>query len=154
MTEEEEKEAQKKAVEELNQACKDSDNSYFTYLINLTTVATGLLGLLVSLKSNEAITLTSKLLFVITILLLAFGIVFSMITQYKEVHNDKENLRYLSKSFRNKNYKKTFLELVSMDFEYTPPTKLFSRTEISSYILLALAFITLILYVISLEFQF
>lgn len=155
MTLEEKKEAEKKAVEDLNESFKDADISYFTYLRNLTTIATGLLGLLVSLKSNETISIISKLLFITTILLLAFGIVFSMITQYKEVHNHKKNLIFLSKSFRNKDYEKTFLELINSgkDFKYTQ-TKLFDRTEILSYIFFTLAFITLILYVINLEFTF
>lgn len=148
------KQAQKRAVEELNQASKESDDSYFNYLRNLTNVATGLLALLVSLKSSEAISITSKWLFVITILLLAIGVVLSMITQYEEVYYNKKDVKYKMNSYRKENYKKQRWELFSVDVEYTPPTKLFARTEISSYILLALAFITLILYVINMEFPF
>ncbi|MBC5836804.1 hypothetical protein [Flavobacterium muglaense] len=155
MTEEREKELQKKSVDELNKAFDDCDESNFKYLRNLTTLATGLLGLLVSLKSDEAISINSKYLFILTIMLLAFGILFSMITQYEEVYYKNKDLENKMFSFRKKNYKKESWELISMDNndKYKPPTKVFVRTKKISYVCLSLAFISLIIYVIFIEFS-
>lgn len=143
---------EKEVVVKINKASEDSDISYFGFLRNITTVATGLLALLVSLKSNEPISQISKCLFLMTITCLAIGVILSMITQYKEVYTKKENLRHLLNSFRNEEYKKTFAEIVRTSSNvYKPPTKIFKRTEISSYILLSVAFILLIAYVFCIE---
>lgn len=144
---------EKEAIARINKASEESNISYFGYLRNVTTLATGLLALLVSLKSNEKISTWSTYLFLATIFSLATGIILSMITQYKEVYTNKESLRHLLNSFSKQGYKKTSTDIEDINSPnvYKPPTKFFARTEILSYISLGLAFIMLIAYVFFVE---
>jgi hypothetical protein len=74
------------SMENLQATQKLGTEKYFQWIRGIVTMATGLVGILVSLKSGKSANLMEHNLFVGTIALLAAGILLGVILMYSEIY--------------------------------------------------------------------
>ena len=70
-------------------------NAHKDFVKNLITVGVGFLALFVGLKSDNIENLNAKYFFLITIILLVFGILFSSVALYFEIYMHDKNQKFL-----------------------------------------------------------
>lgn len=123
-----------------------SKNSYFN---KITTLSVGLIGLLIGLKPNPLPNYCSKVLFLITITLIALCILLSLISQHYHVSyhkqvssSNKEQLLEYTKDVKNNNLK---MDPLKKSLIYKISDKL-------TFSCLVLYVLSLIMYVYFLEF--
>ena len=75
----------KKRLTRIEEAILEHNNSFITFLRTITTIATGMLGLLVALKPAEIQSQIATGLFLGSLSLLGVGILSSIVSQYFEV---------------------------------------------------------------------
>ena len=71
---------------EIKETNDQRNEKFFSWLKNLITISVGFLGLLVSLKSENKTDFITSIFFIITISLIALGILCGVILLYSEVH--------------------------------------------------------------------
>ncbi len=145
-------ELQEKLVSKINKLTEShyeyvqSKNSYYN---KITTLSVGLIGLLVGLKPDSIPDYSSKILFLITIILIAFCILLSLISQHYHVSYHKQQsssrkeqlLEYTRDTTNNK------LQMNSLK-----KSRIYKISEKLTFVFLVLYLLSLILYVYFLEF--
>ncbi len=127
----------------------ERDSALFSFLRNVTTLSTGLLGLLVGLKPDVIDVCSAKYCFLLAIALLALGILSSVVGQFYQVH--------LSRKIREIR-KKMLADALSSDssanslIEIAEKPMIYSLAEKTSYASIALSMILLVMYVFYMEF--
>lgn len=77
---------------------QDKEKSeYFSFLRHLTTISIGFLGLLIGLKPDVLPNEYSKILFLVTIVLLSLGVLFLTICLFHETIQSREELKVRKK---------------------------------------------------------
>ncbi|WP_417619836.1 hypothetical protein [Oceanihabitans sediminis] len=132
----------KKRLEEIKELNDDRQSKYFSWLKNITTISVGLIGILVSLKPEEFNADIDAFWFVITISILAFGILSGAILLYSEIHISdkyrKKKQEYLQKLIDN-NHAKIELEWISRP-------KIYNFIEFFCFSSYALSLVCLVIY--------
>ena len=75
----------KELFNNLEQSQEKQDISYFNFFKSISTLSVGLIGLLIGLKASPIPNQEAKVAFLITIILIALCILFSLATQFYEV---------------------------------------------------------------------
>jgi hypothetical protein len=124
--------------------------SYFLFFRNLTTVSIGLLGLLIGLKPLEILNQNAKYLFLLSIILIGLGILFSVMTQFSEIsyYKQEEKVRHKQLIEFVKNPSENSLQIDNIGVK-----KIYVFSEIMTFVCLGLSILSLISYVYFLEFN-
>ncbi|MFV5688099.1 hypothetical protein ACM55M_05685 [Flavobacterium sp. ZT3R25] len=122
---------------------KKETESYFSFLRHLATISIGFLGLLIGLKPETLPNQNSKVFFLVTITLIAFGILFLSICLFYETKKYREEIKVRQKQLNEylDSDKKEDVQISHLD---PGNLKIF---EITTFILLILSIFSLILYV-------
>ncbi|MFV8369362.1 hypothetical protein [Flavobacterium sp. LB2R40] len=122
---------------------KKETESYFSFLRHLATISIGFLGLLIGLKPETLPNQNSKVFFLVTITLIAFGILFLSICLFYETKKYREEIKVHQKQLNEylDSDKKEDVQISHLD---PGNLKIF---EIITFILLILSIFSLILYV-------
>jgi hypothetical protein len=139
----------KELFNNLEQSQDKKDKSYFEYFRSISALSVGLIGLLIGLKASPIPNLEAKIAFLVTIILIALCILFSLATQFYEVtlYNKEVDVRklhiqsYIENPSEN-NKQETII--------YKP--KVYVFLEIMTFFCLGLSIVALISYVYFLEF--
>ena len=139
----------KELFNDLEQSQEKKDKSYFDFFKSISTLSVGLIGLLIGLKSSPIPNQEAKVAFLITIILIALCILFSLATQFYEVtfYNKAVGVRKLHiqsyiESPSENNLQETIIE----------KPKVFIFFERMTFFCLILSILALISYVYFLEF--
>jgi len=123
----------KKRLLEIKELSDDRGSKYFSWLKNIITISVGLIGILVSLKPDEFNARIDAIWFVITISILALGILSGAILLYSEIHildkYQQKKKEYLQKLIDNEHTK--------IELEWISRPKIYNFIEVicfSSYI--------------------
>ena len=122
---------------------KKQTESYFSFLRHLATITIGFLGLLIGLKPENLPNYNSKVFFLVTISLIAFGILFLSICLFYETKKYSQEIKVLQKhlnEYLDSDKKK------DVQISHLNPGNL-EIFEITTFILLILSIFSLILYV-------
>lgn len=122
---------------------KKQTESYFSFLRHLATISIGFLGLLIGLKPENLPNYNSKVFFLVTISLIAFGILFLSICLFYETKKYSQEIKVLQKhlnEYLDSDKKK------DVQISHLNPGNL-KIFEITTFILLILSIFSLILYV-------
>lgn len=140
----------KELITNFNNSQEIRDNSYFEYFKSLSTLSVGLIGLLIGLKPNPIPNYEAKVSFLITIILIALCILFSLATRFYEVILKKNVVQV---------YKQNLVKYVdnpsenNLQIDSIEKSKIFKFFEIMTFVCLLLFILSLILYVYFLEFK-
>lgn len=119
------------------------------YVKNLITIGVGFLALFVGLKSDNIICLYAKHFFLITIVLLVFGILFSSVALYFEIYIHDKNQEFLKACMADHLDGK----LSSNRLNVTPKPWYYKMFEKLGFTFFLLSPISLIVYVYFLEIK-
>ena len=139
----------KELFNNLEQSQEKQDISYFNFFKSISTLSVGLIGLLIGLKASPIPNQEAKVAFLITIILIALCILFSLATQFYEVtfYNKAVGVRklhiqsYIENPSEN-NLQETIIE----------KPKVYMFFERMTFFCLILSILALISYVYFLEF--
>ena len=139
----------KELFNNLEQSQEKQDISYFNFFKSISTLSVGLIGLLIGLKASPIPNQEAKVAFLITIILIALCILFSLATQFYEVtfYNKAVGVRklhiqsYIENPTEN-NLQETIIE----------KPKVYIFFERMTFFCLILSILALISYVYFLEF--
>ena len=128
---------------------KDRDKVYFDFFKSITTLSVALIGLLIGLKAEPIPNRAAQFAFLITIILIGLCILFSLGVRFYEVvsGNDsvearkKHILKYIENPDEN-----------NLQIEQLDKSKIYKPFEIATFVCLTLSIISLIFYVVFLEF--
>lgn len=139
----------KEHFQELKEIEKQRNKSYYDWIKGLVVVATGLLSVIVSLKTKQSSTIFQSILFVIIVSTLVLGILFGAGVIYSEVlllrNYYRKKLEHIySIIYENGNRTK---------FEIIKKPKIFYFFSYCCYVCLLISFISLIIYSVSIEFS-
>jgi len=139
----------KEIAEKYEIAQYEREKSNFAYFKSISTLSVALIGLLIGLKASPIPNLYAKVAFLITIILIALCILFSLATQFYEVVfcNQLVELRknQLLKYIENPNGN-------NVRIDKTEGSKVYKFCEKMTFLSLILSIISLIFYVYFLEF--
>lgn len=139
----------KEIAEKYEIAQSEREKSIFLYFKSISTLSVALIGLLIGLKATPIPNQEAKVAFLITVILIALCILFSLATQFYEIVfcNQVVELRktQLLKHIENPN-------VDNVRIYKTKGSKLYKSFEIMTFLSLILSIISLIFYVYFLEF--
>jgi len=128
---------------------KDRDKVYFNLFKSITTLSVALIGLLIGLKSEPIPNQAAQFAFLLTIILIGLCVLFSLAVRFYEVVSGNDSIAVR---------KKHILQYIQnpdeniFQSEYLDKPKIYKFFEISTFACLILSIITLIFYVVFLEF--
>ncbi len=88
---------EKKIIQKYAELHNNRQIAHNNFLKTLITVGTGFLALFIGLKSNEINSEIAKSFFLLTIVLLVLGIIFTTISMYLEIYYINDNQTFLKK---------------------------------------------------------
>ncbi len=80
-------------LEKWEQSFEKSDKSYFSYFRTISTLTVALIGLIIGLKPDSIPNENAKLFFLLGIALLGSCLIFSLVVQYYQVYQDKQETK-------------------------------------------------------------
>lgn len=122
---------------------KKETESYFSFLRHLATISIGFLGLLIGLKPATLPNQNSKIFFLLSITLIALGILFLSICLFYETKKYREEIKVRQKQL-NEYLDSDKKRGIQVDHMNPGNLRIF---EITTFILLILSIFSLILYV-------
>lgn len=126
---------------ELNEIQNLRREKYFTWLKNIITLAVGLFGIIISLKSDKPQNFYQHIFFLISISSLAFGIFTGIIVLYSEIHVlAKVKNRYSEKILKMLNDEENEI------FEQIGRSKFYDFSEYFCFISFTISLTNLVLY--------
>ncbi|WP_298392455.1 hypothetical protein [Flavobacterium sp.] len=131
----------KKKVTELSKIQDELREKHFSWLKNVITLAVGLFGIIISLKSDNKLSEIKHLFFIMSIASLGLGIILGIAVLYSEVHVISETKKVVGKQI-----------IQLLDDEKTEiitninPNKIYKYLQITSILAFLIAIISLILY--------
>ena len=133
----------------LEQSQIKKDNSYFEYFKSISTLSVGLIGLLIGLKPSPIPNQESKIAFLISIILIALCILFSLAVRFYEIAFYKQEVahrkNHISKYIENPSENNVQISNLYKHWFY-------KFSEIATFSCLLLSILALISYVYFLEF--
>jgi hypothetical protein len=76
----------KTELQQIKKTNEERNDKFFSWLRNIISISVGFLGLLISLKSVKKTDFITSMFFIITIFLIALGILCGVILLYSEIH--------------------------------------------------------------------
>lgn len=136
-------------LEKLEIAQEKKDNSFFDYFKTITTVYTGLIGLLIGLKATPIPNNDAKVSFFISIILVGLCIFFSLLTQFYKVAIYKQEIEVRKKQILNfiGDPKQNNFQIDDLNKHW-----FYDFTEITTFILMFLSITAITTYVYFLEY--
>jgi len=131
----------KEKVIELSKIQDELREKHFTWLKNVITLAVGLFGIIISLKSDNKLSEMKHLFFVISIASLGLGIILGIAVLYSEVHVMSKTKKVAGEQIIKMldNQKTEIITNIN-------PNKIYKYLQITSVIAFLIAIISLILY--------